>query len=140
MDEQALNKKLAAWVGFKWRKSQSSGVSGDVWCWLHPGWKYGNGKWSFDVPNFTQSLDACFKWLVPKLWICEMEMLEGIFFVWEVAHPKMNGGNWVKGRAEESAALALCSAIEKLIDQESLVRRAETLRIQIEDPGPWGTG
>ena len=30
-------------------------------------------------------------------------------------------------------------AEEKLIDQESLVERAHTLRVQIDDPGPWGS-
>lgn len=98
-NNEKLNKKLAEWAGFV---------------------LYG------DYTYFTSSLDACFRWLVPKLeyyfsfkfwqtlykgearrWVCQ-------------AHNK----GWVAdfGKVEtyaETPALALCKAIEQLIDKEA---------------------
>jgi len=96
-----LNKKLAEWAGLNTtHKFDPIGVGNLKIC-RHCGSisppiiKYCN------VPNFTQSLDACFKWLVPKLSQAQYyEVLRSIF---------------VK---TETTALNLCLAIEKLIDGE----------------------
>jgi hypothetical protein len=53
-----------------------------------------------------------FKYAVPKLWICELQMLDGIFFVWEVGHP--NFGNYKSG-ALENPVDAFGQALLKLI-------------------------
>ena len=56
---------------------------------------------------FTQSLDACFKWLVPKV------VDEGYLFLSALFD------DWLDELEEEKEpALALCLAIEKLIDGE----------------------
>ena len=99
-----LNKKLAEWAGFRYRNG----------LWIH---SERDGV-TMDLLNFTDSLDACFKWLVPKLlsWGMDNEHEDnpnmGIVFycttdktfkVWEQAYVA-------------TPALALCKAIEKLID------------------------
>ena len=104
MDEQELNRKLAEWAGFEF-KGVKFGVE------VVPQW-HGLDYASWEPPIFTQSLDACFKWLVPKA-KCD------------VALNKINAGWWCFIRLDcqttfdaqaETPALALCLAIEKLID------------------------
>jgi len=59
-----LNKKLAEWAGFKLEDTQfyeSSWGTTKVETWRSP-----NGSSCNPPLNFTESLDACFKWLVPK--------------------------------------------------------------------------
>jgi len=98
MNEQALNKKLAEWAGFRITTQSYTDfepVRDERW-WQPDGFE---GK-----PNFIQSLDACFKWLVPKLrydlWVHDMILIDWISSVCRGANP----------------ALALCLAIEKLTD------------------------
>lgn len=118
MNEE-LNKKLAEWAGFKHGKYRKPVCNHTPRCDYH---KDPKGKWIVDYPNFTQSLDACFKWLVPKL---------GHYSLWHGAvrdkmQPPMGEHNaevWVGhyygyGHSKESSALALCLAIEKLIDED----------------------
>ena len=103
MNEQELNKKLAEWAGWKYDEPSD-------------GWWKPTGHYDGRQPNFTQSLDACFKWLVPRLWICDIRLEEGIFWFVRVAHP-----DYGEGKADgEDLALALCLAIEKLIDNENI--------------------
>jgi len=113
VNEQELNKKLAEWVGLKenhWTKKWFDSPSHSIG----------------DLPNFAQSLDACFKWLVPKV---------GIYSLWR-GRPRImgipeevpvsehnaeawNDMNYGYAHSKESLALALCLAIEKLIDEGS---------------------
>jgi len=62
---------------------------------------------------FTQSLDACFKWLVPKLSWFQLnnwnKKKEYIAFV------GVEEGKTFDGKDKNNPALALCLAIEKLI-------------------------
>ncbi len=107
-----LNKKLAEWAGWTTafnldtRQGVNEGVTN---YYVNP-----DGR-ARDIPNFTQSLDACFKWLVSKgiskLMTCGFSSMTAytILFdrmrdliIWEGNPP----------------ALALCLAIEKLIDGE----------------------
>jgi hypothetical protein len=68
----------------------------------------------YDLPEFTESLDACFRWLVPKLSV----RIDQMFGSW-VGWAKIKGtSNWQSGVNKGSPALALCLAIEKLIDSE----------------------
>jgi len=116
-EEKELNEKLARWAGVEPIKRD----------WQRTTVKCSEGKLSEDgyslpcdietyteleYPDFTTSLDACFKWLVPKLgedyWIIvdppKGKVIIVLGFVEEA-----------KGVAETSA-LSLCRAIEKLID------------------------
>jgi len=103
-----LNKKLAEWVEFK--KYMNEAYPDRVW----DEWIYPDGKgWTREL-NFTQSLDACFKWLVPKVngvFHYDLDMGRHTWFV------KQIGKEMCIGEAE-TPALALCRAIEKIIDGE----------------------
>ena len=112
-----LNKKLAEWAGFKFFPPIESGAI-DV---IDPNGSLYLSPSKIAMPDFTTSLDACFKWLVPKLdypvllsshigtdkvirYSCLIE-------VCDVPHPWEYGVSLI-----ETPALALCKAIEKLID------------------------
>ena len=103
--EQELNKKLAEWVGFKT----------DAYGWMRP-----DSEWTRFLPHFDDSLDACFKWLVPEriseitfmyasnCVSCDIEGLDSNFFEGHVDTKSIEEA-WTK------SALALCLAIKKLI-------------------------
>ena len=105
---QELNKKLAEWAGI-------NPIPMEKIYYDH------STEIVEDLPNFTQSLDACFKWLVPKLNLEEDE-LYGITFTYN----QPDGGITCSVATEKklsqaqggNSALALCLAIEKLIDGE----------------------
>lgn len=113
-----LNEKLAKWAGLH-RNDPTGGFWWDI---------EGNEIFNFhkrDERGFTDSLDACIKWLVPKLG----KTLIGIDFIppyrkqgeWlcNVEFEKVYMGRFIieSYRAKgETSALALCLAIEKLID------------------------
>ncbi len=111
MNEQELNIKLAEWAGF-------TGVelSGNYLWGLEPGKVYKDGR--VRLPVFTQSLDACFKWLVPKAiaMICQSfkvgdrQAYKILFDWWQDEIWKVQDAN--------KEALALSRAIEKLIDSQ----------------------
>lgn len=115
MDKEALNKKLAEWAGFvRIIDFPNKAAIG------HPSQKSG----LYVELNFTESLDACFKWLVPKLvdgcttaditfefvegdqWGCELE----------INHYHGMHRAAIENAEAETPSLALCLAIEKLID------------------------
>ena len=102
MEEQELNKKLAEGAGIKHEEYTFNGLPVVL------------GE---DIPDFTQSLDASFKWLVPKLTFWELIYNGYIGFcdayVWAGEDDKLFGG-----AQAETPALALCLAIGKLISLE----------------------
>ena len=102
MNEQKLNEKLARWAGFRpatqGEYSPGSTPQPDM---ERRGWgiMYPDGQIKWYLPSFDSSLNSCFKWLVPKLDQAQYyEVLRSIK---------------VK---TETPALAICLAIEKLID------------------------
>ena len=117
-DQVRLNHELLIWVGF----TLTNGV------WSYPdGVTVDNG-----VPYFPESLDACFKWLVPKMLkgdyphlteiifdptMCEIEM-----YTYYLRYDSLHDDGCVEreesqGYAQEPA-LAFCLAIQKLIRSE----------------------
>jgi len=131
MDE--LNKKLAEWAGFKEadiKKYYYWEIGGErVAKWIEP-----NTDYHCKLPNFTQSLDVCFKWLVPKLFTWSIGKN------WELQSDFTIKENGIKASVDlhyvdpdkydqikpseaiaETPALALCLAIEKLIDSTSTI-------------------
>ena len=56
--------KLAEWAGFKYIYKATNGG------WYYYVYQGGENK---PIPNFTQSLDACFKWFGPKLEMLGLE-------------------------------------------------------------------
>ncbi len=113
MNQQELNKKLAEWAGFK---ETPSSYAGREFIWQVP-----DGSSIIDLPNFTNSLDACFKWLVPKLKVDEDTIMfahpiESMKYYCEIIDA--DGEPIAGSLAYKAPALALCLAIEKLIDSE----------------------
>lgn len=105
MDKDKLNKKLAKWLGFYddgfglWYQSDATHGERRI------------GKLSGAL-NFTDSLDDCFKWLVPKLdgWSLSQKAQN------KVVVAQVGLGNKGKAEGNNPASLALCLAIEKFID------------------------
>jgi len=135
INEQELNKKLAERVGLCWHdwvwealerfwdedaryntwkaKCRKCGVS--VIAVTDYGKRTEQG-FGHDKPNFTQSLDACFEWLVPEAVkmiinsnkrLTKWGALKRLFELWIEECVE-----------EEQIILALCLAIEKLVDGE----------------------
>ena len=119
---QELNKKLAEWAGFI--QSETAMELGK--CAGHYFYRQPDGGTCLDIelPNFTESLDACFEWLVPKLDEIGEHYLVFQRAVWNQPTPKSVTISFVSGRdrdyegQDETYALALCLAIEKLIGEK----------------------
>ena len=119
-----LNQKLALWAGFRQLPKGNKGFHYErtvkIMDWMSP-----NETALFmgrrSVPNFSDSLDDCFEWLVPEKLSevtfmyasncvsCDIEDLDGNFFEGHVDVESIEEA-WTK------SALALCLAVEKLID------------------------
>jgi len=128
--DKLLNKKLAKWAGFilvvlpyYYEKIEGSEdgsyITHKVQEWYH---KKDNLAYK-DLPDFTQSLDACFKWLVPKL-VEQKHRLSITYnnirrpdkeYMYRVSFCKFKTNSLGKAY-DKSLSLALCKAIEKLID------------------------
>ena len=104
--EVELNEKLAKWAGFY--RLKMLGSSRRV-MWDRSGLGF------FDPPQFTSSLDWCFDYLVPKCGHVGLSTAGGNFdvTVWAKDTDSEYEGIMVR---ETTPALALCKAIEKLID------------------------
>lgn len=112
---EELNKKLAEWAGFEYIEYQM--------CECHPDrigkyWRKPIGGWhSNDTPIFTDSIDTCFKWLVPKLGeiLIQLDNYRGDWVCTIVT-------NRIKYYAAcaNTQSLALCLTIEKLIEDKSI--------------------
>ena len=123
MDE--LNRRLAEWVGFR---LEATGVNKEIPVWIEPSGVipesraeyYFSGK-NYGLPDFASSLDLCFKWLVPKLssnlGISIGKDGDRPYFYCRIEGAYFDSIRLVK--TAETPALALCEAIEQLIDKES---------------------
>jgi len=113
---QELNKKLTEFAGFT--KKDQRFVDYDI-SWIENTWHYPSGiPCERDIlSDFSPSLDACFKWLVPKAvklfeypkFSSDEEAMFKFFGLWLREF-------WIAKPEPISLALALCLAIEKLID------------------------
>ena len=126
--KQELNRKLLEWAGFR---LEATGVNREIPVWIEPAGKipstpmeYYFGGVNYGLPDLTQSLDTCFKWLVPA-WNREArplnDWIENIIFCFmagtlhrcQIQRFDYDGEDtWADA---ESPALALCLAFEKLI-------------------------
>jgi len=119
MDEEKLNRKLAEWAGFQ----QIPAFGGtDMSTTL---WQFPDGSvpcmphYNYPCPiEFTQSLDACFKWLVPKLGAYQISYKYYFDNYYHLARVANKVGIWREASNENNPALAFCLAIEKLIGRE----------------------
>ena len=124
MNEQELNKKLAEWAGFQFIRvdltpfhKKPDDYQTNYW-YAFNHWVYPDGtKTKGNCPDFIQSLDACFRWLVPKYIaeICKLPMgLTSIMSIYAYLFAE-----WLKVMQDKvEPPLALCLAIEKLIDSQ----------------------
>jgi len=114
-EKQKLNEKLAEWVGFYFQKLSDLQPK-----YRHEGnqaWVYPAGEINRQLPRFTDSLDACFKWLVPKLYELGFDYsLTG--YTYHVATIRKESLLY-SDTGHRTLALALCLVIEKLIDEEA---------------------
>ena len=113
MELNALDIKLGEWAGFT-----PDYCEGKVMGWTYPNQpKLTEGRFHINsVPDFTESLDACFKWLVPMLGehniILNPSTVEGSHY----CHILLDEYPWEVDSFGHSYPEALCLAIEKLID------------------------
>lgn len=113
-EKQTLNEKLARWAGFAEadiRKRFYFAIGGERLAkWYRPGSEY-----SDKLPNFANSLDACFKWLVPKLRAITINNPLDKPNEWQVDIFAGGGIGKLLDRTygeAETPALALCLAVE----------------------------
>ncbi len=113
MDKREINKRLAEFAGFtleikEYEASFVDGVKGEVF--TVDLWADTEGE-PYGQLDFTESLDACFKWLEPKLKQVKVGKHKGseLFFAEAVKDFSIRDGE------AETPALALCQAIIKLI-------------------------
>ena len=111
-----LNEKLAKWAGFIFVADVyvKAAYSSEGY-WIEPD----NLTHTLNLPDFPHSLDACFKWLVHKLkkdinGYAEITIYEAPLGQWGVYL-----SDWRYYETAKTPALALCKAIEKLIDEEA---------------------
>ena len=121
-----LNDKLARWAGFIPSVAVQLQNGELAYAWAPPIGNIGNIILEMKPPNFTESLDQCFKWLVPKL----EEKYEITLRYNARLHPD-EGNPWYcclfaqeapfkDAQLEaETPSLALCLAIDKLIGGEN---------------------
>ena len=112
---EELNKKIAEFVGLSFYPNcECIRIKGI--CWGVSDETYGeNGHWHFVLPDFTDpewGIAHLFKWVVPKLYVLEFYTFGGRFCV------TVEDGDHSFDSAEDTLALALCYAVEKLIDAQ----------------------
>ncbi len=105
MEQAALNTKLAEWAG--WVRLKDTTL----------GWKTPDGDMHFEA-TFTEDLSLCFKWLVPKTIKSadySITITQNLARCVGYVRP-MQGGKQYDAIDNRNPALALCLAIERLID------------------------
>jgi len=124
MNEQGLNKKLAEWAGFEQaniKKHYYWEIGGERLA----KWREPNTELHIKLPRFTLSLDACFKWLVPKLEPLgyDLEISNDLeMFGWSVCLHNTKSGCSIASPMEHyelnNIAPSLCKTIDKLISEK----------------------
>lgn len=130
IDKASLNRKLAIWAGFE---------EGDIKEHFHywrtlkiAKWKEPNSGSYAKLPSFTESLELCFEWLVPKIgkgtnsisflpymwqegWIVES-------WIVKISFSTDEDSDYFTTSAK-TPALAFCLAIEKLLREKDAKKR-----------------
>jgi hypothetical protein len=115
---EKLNKKIAKWCGWKYFPEEDQDRR-----WLIP--KPYN-VWTWNCPNFTNSMDACVKWVIPKLHSKLFRLslytyinLEPLVQI-DLAGLTLPEDSPICYRGfGETIPIAFCLVVEKLIDSES---------------------
>ena len=122
MNEQKLKEKVAKFAGF-FRVTPEMLIKKSYREVKNMHWHFPDGSPCHFLPNFPNDLTTCFKWLVPKGGIEEITFMFASNVVScdiEVDYKFYEGHVNVDSfkEAQKKSALALCLAIEKLIDSE----------------------
>jgi len=132
-EKRKLNEKLAKWAGFRQLPVGKSGFHWErykrVGNWMPPD-KTETWQSKAYLPNFTDSFDAYKEWLVPNLefvsveWSCQPSVSrEGHAraFIRTMANLPTQGavGGLTFKAVGRTQSLALCLAVEKLIDTQN---------------------
>ena len=110
--EVELNEKLARWAGFKRNSVPTRNREGKYVA----KWGYPDHESYTNVPDFVHSLDACFKWLVPKLDQLSITVWDNVQMYAMVYRDEHDHMGYEAEDKNKTPALALCKAIEKMID------------------------
>ena len=116
MENQELNTKLAQWRGFTWHDYQVFESEYKDTRIDDPYWEYPNGRKCKALPDFVHSADLCFKWLVPNIdRFSEVQLIKtGKGWACRIVLKTTTGHSWYQRAV--TPALALCKAIESLIN------------------------
>jgi hypothetical protein len=106
--------KLAKWAGFKYQRWGGEYIRNHA-----EGWIYPDNTFDKFLPDFLSSLDACFKWLVPQCHKKFGQVTVETMFNGEWEYLASIGNERSGIFTAKTPALALCLAIERLIDSES---------------------
>jgi len=135
--EQELNEKLAKWAGLEWKWNHDldchcGAVDDDNSCrsWYTPNGELAT-RFLYEDIDFTHDLNACFKWLVPEITRKTPAQMLALRLSVSVDYNDTDKLNYVyilrqsrglfadeylsSGEAD-TPTLALCKAIERLID------------------------
>lgn len=111
-----LNEKLLKFAGF-WRQELRE-LAPEYRHEANLGWWIPNSeKATKKPPNFPNDLNACFKWLVPKLDFGEMLIYQLEEGDWMVCLNYVGEADKTYSEMAKTVSEALCLAIEKLIDE-----------------------
>lgn len=127
-EKQKLNEKLAKWANAEvkvldWERIEAKCSEAKL---TNDGYSIPcdvENYTEFQYPDFTDSLDACFRWLVPKvldkrhwLGLVTTSPSSGHTFTFVIDQNKQQKRGELEG-SDRNPALALCLAIEKLIEK-----------------------
>ena len=121
--QNELNEELARWAGFKFQ--ELSDLQPKYRHVANLAWIYPTGETNHQLPDFIHSLDAYFKWLVPKL-VAEKYRMSitynnirrpGEEYMFRVSFCKFKTKSLGKAYGTD-LALTVCLAIKKLIDSK----------------------
>jgi len=147
MENARLNKELAEWVGLnpvlcwgyrevdgrfvasppEFGKAEFDGFDTDDteqrWCFWHPQYRHYE-----ELPNLLHSIDAIFEWIVPKVISLDGFSLLSYQYIGFAREIKLLRHSWSihfddekdnSYASAETSALALCQAVQQLIDRIS---------------------
>lgn len=112
-----LNQKILEFAGFKALDKKGT-------CWQLWQWPDGRKAFTGDLPDFTDpvwGIAHLFKWVVPKVYDMELYKVNRFEGEWQAAYRarvRLARKHWLDYCTDKEPALALCYAVEKLIDAQ----------------------
>jgi len=112
-DQEIIQEAIAKWLGFH---KVPSNYSTQAFLWEAP-----NGGHSIDIPDFMESLDACFEWIVPRIWKEKfwMQLLGDGIIGWDCRIHHLNSNDNYSIYQHKELPMAICLATKELINKEA---------------------